>query len=100
MPTPQMHFIIFALFTFEAQIKTHTGTNVGYASHVIIAALNKWTTVSCSENIVRCKIKIISDLPFNQKKYRVECTDHSSICFIIIHILAFHPGNYFAFDFM
>lgn len=32
MPAPQMHFIIFMFFTFEAQIKTYTGTYAGYAS--------------------------------------------------------------------
>lgn len=56
MSATQTHFIIFTFFTFEAQIKSHTGTYAGYASHMIIAAFN--TTVSCSENIVSCKIKI------------------------------------------
>ena len=32
MSAPQMRFIIFAFFTFETQIETHTGTYAGYAS--------------------------------------------------------------------
>lgn len=59
MSAPQMYFI-FVFSTFEAQIKTHTGHKL-VMQVVIITVFNKWTTVSCSENIVRCKTKIISD---------------------------------------
>lgn len=37
-----MHFITFVYFTFESQIKTHTGMYADYASFEIIEAFNKW----------------------------------------------------------
>lgn len=39
----QMHYITFVYFTFESQIKTHTGMYADYASFEIIEAFNKWT---------------------------------------------------------